>query len=205
MVETLSRGHPAGCRRGTAVSATWSAQMATTVKPGVEVPPEIEAPAPPPAPPEIKKQRQFTFPSAYTILFLLLILVTILTWIIPAGTYDYQDGKPVPGTYHGVAQNPQRLFKDALQAPIFGMYGIQDEATKQVSPYNYGFLYGAIDVALFILVIGGFLGVTMKTGAISTGIGAAVKNLGARGQLLIPILMVIFVVGGTTFGMAEET
>jgi uncharacterized ion transporter superfamily protein YfcC len=155
-------------------------------------------------PPETKK-RQFTFPSAYTILFLLVIVVTILTWVIPAGSYDYKDGKPVPGTYHHVAANPQRVFRDALQAPINGMYGIQDLTTGQVGPDNAGVLYGSINVALFILVIGGFLGITMKTGTIDTGIRLAVKRLGTRGELLIPILMVIFMIGGTTYGMAEES
>ena len=41
-------------------------------------------------------------PTAYTILFLLLILVAAATWIIPAGSYDYVDGVPVAGTYHTV-------------------------------------------------------------------------------------------------------
>jgi uncharacterized ion transporter superfamily protein YfcC len=160
------------------------------------------ASTPPSSPPE-KKKRQFTFPSAYTILFLLVIVVTVLTWVIPAGSYDFKNGKPVPGTYHHVTANPQRVFRDALQAPVNGMYGIQNHATGQVGPDNSGILYGSINVALFILVIGGFLGITMKTGTIDAGIGTAVKKLGARGQLLIPILMVIFMIGGTTYGMAS--
>lgn len=156
------------------------------------------------APPE--KKRSFTFPTAYTILFGLMILVTLLTWIIPAGQFDYdKTGEPIPNTYHLVDKNPQRFFRNTLLAPVDGMYGLQDPATGQVSTSVDGALYGAIDVALFVLVIGGFLGITMKTGAIDAGIGAAVKGLGTRGHLLIPLLMVIFIVGGTTYGMAEET
>ena len=45
----------------------------------------------------------------------------------------------------------------------------------------------------------------MKTGAIDAGIGAAVRGLGARGTWLIPILMVLFALGGTSYGMAEES
>ena len=52
-------------------------------------------------------QKKFHMPTAYTILFLLLILVAAATWIIPAGSYDYVDGVPVAGTYHTVEQNPQ--------------------------------------------------------------------------------------------------
>jgi uncharacterized ion transporter superfamily protein YfcC len=150
-------------------------------------------------------KRAFTFPSAYTILFLLLIVVTILTWIIPAGQYDYTaEGSPIPGTYHAVPQNPQRLVQGALLGPIDGMYGIKNSAGN-VSANNSGSLYGAINVALFVLVIGGFLGLTMKTGAIDAGIGAAVQKLGTRGTWLIPILMVLFALGGTSYGMAEES
>jgi uncharacterized ion transporter superfamily protein YfcC len=150
------------------------------------------------------KTRKFTFPTAYTILALLVVIVAVLTFVIPAGQYDTDpDGAPIPGSYHAVEPNPQRL-SDAILAPINGMYGIQDR-TGNVNIYNSGDLYGAIDVAVFILMIGGFLGVTMKTGAIDAGIAYVVKRLGGKGGRLIPILMVIFAAGGTSYGMAEES
>jgi uncharacterized ion transporter superfamily protein YfcC len=168
--------------------------------------------APPPQPVESSsaaaapaEQRKFTFPTAYTILFLLLIVMAVLTWIIPAGRYQLDaDGAPIPGTYHTVPQNPQAIFSGTLLAPITGTYGIQAE-DGSVSPYNSGTLYGAINVALFVLVIGGFLGLTMKTGAIDAGIASLVRSLGTRGNLLIPILMGVFMLGGTSYGMAEES
>ena len=152
-----------------------------------------------------KKKSKFTFPTAYTILALLLVVVALLTFVIPAGKYDTNptDGAPIPGTYHAVEPSPQRL-RDAILAPINGMYGVEDRKGN-VNVYNVGALYGAIDVALFILMIGGFLGVTMKTGAIDAGIAWVVKRLGAKGKLLIPILMIIFAAGGTSYGMAEES
>ena len=63
----------------------------------------------------------------------------------------------------------------------------------------------AIDVSLFVLVLGGFLGVINKTGVLYKGIANVVKKLNGKELLLIPILMIIFSVGGTTYGMAEET
>ncbi len=99
--------------------------------------------------------------------------------------------------------NPQR-WRDAIAAPINGMYGIQD-STGNINIYNSGDLYGAIDVALFILLIGGFLGVTMKTGAIDAGINAVVKSSAQQGRVLITVLMIIFAAGGTSYGMAEES
>lgn len=152
------------------------------------------------------RRRRFTLPSAYTILFALIVVTAILTYIIPAGTYNLdKEGAPIPGTYHSVPQNPARIIVDSLKAPINGMYGIEDPKTKNVDVFNEGTLFGAIDVALFIIVIGGFLGVTMKTGAIQAGIGGLVERMRGREKWMIPILMAVFALGGTTYGMAEES
>ncbi len=150
-------------------------------------------------------KRKFSFPSAFTILFILLVLIALATWVIPAGSYDYDgEGAPIPGTYHAVESNPQKLLVSALKGPINGMYGIEDE-TGNVDVWNYGELFGAIDVAMFVLIIGGFLGVTMKTGAINAGIAWVVGKLKGKERWMFPILMTIFAIGGTTYGMAEET
>ena len=101
-------------------------------------------------------------------------------------------------------QNPQRIITDSLLAPINGLYGIEGE-DGSIAVWNSGELFGAIDVALFILVIGGFLGVTMQTGAIQGGIARIVQRFKGREQWMIPILMSVFALGGTTFGMAEES
>lgn len=146
----------------------------------------------------------FKFPTAYTVLALLLVVVAVLTWLVPPGQFDRDEaGQPIPGTYHPVEPNQQDFF-DVLKAPVNGMYGIQNEA-GQVDTYNDGGLYGAIDVAFFVLVIGGFLGITMKTGAIDAGIGFVVQRLGRRYALLIIALMTVFAAGGTSYGMAEES
>jgi uncharacterized ion transporter superfamily protein YfcC len=150
-------------------------------------------------------KKKFTFPSAFTILFILLILIALATWVIPAGSYEYNaDGEPIPGTYHSVPANPQRILTGLLKGPINGMYGIED-ASGNVDVWNSGELFGAIDVAMFVLIIGGFLGVTMKTGAIQAGIAWVVGRLKGKEKWLFPILMTIFAIGGTTYGMAEET
>jgi uncharacterized ion transporter superfamily protein YfcC len=151
------------------------------------------------------KRSRFTLPSAYTILFALIVLAAIATWIIPAGTYDLNEaGEPIPGTYHEVEAKPSRIVVDSLTAPINGLYGIED-AKGNINYYNSGTLFGAIDIALFIIVIGGFLGITMKTGAIQAGIGTLVQRMEGRERLLIPALMIVFALGGTTYGMAEES
>ena len=157
------------------------------------------------APPTSEGRRGFALPSAYTILFILIVLTAFATYLVPAGVYDLDaNGEPIPGTYHQVDQNPQRIIVDSLMAPINGLYGIEAE-DGSISVWNSGELFGAIDVALFILVIGAFLGVTMKTGAIEGGISRIVARLKGRERLMIPILMIVFAIGGSTFGMAEES
>jgi len=139
-----------------------------------------------------------TFPSAYTILFVLIAFVALMTWIVPAGQYDRvmndDIGKEVPitGTYHVVDNNPQG-FIDVVLAPIDGFY---DHNTYAAA---------AIDVCLFILIIGGFLGLITKTGAIDAGIERVTTRLKGREELMIPILMAMFAIGGTVYGMAEES
>lgn len=77
-------------------------------------------------------------------------------------------------------------------SPVYGMVG--DKNTD-----------GAISVSLFILVIGGFLGVVNKTKALDAGISSIVNRYKGREKVLIPILMTLFALGGSTYGMAEET
>jgi uncharacterized ion transporter superfamily protein YfcC len=152
-----------------------------------------------------EKKGRFTLPSAYTILFALIVLAAIATWVIPAGIYNLNAaGEPIPGTYHEVAAKPARILVDSLTAPINGLYGIED-AKGNINYYNSGSLFGAIDIALFIIVIGGFLGVTMKTGAIQAGIGSLVQRMQGKERWMIPVLMCVFALGGTSFGMAEES
>ena len=131
--------------------------------------------------------KNFRMPTAYTILMILLILVAAATWLIPAGSYERsgEDETPVAGTYHQVEQRPQGVG-DVILASFQGFYD-------------------AVDVALFILMVGGFLGVVMKTGAIDAGVSNVIRLLGGKEIILIPVLMVLFSLGGTSFGMWEET
>ena len=63
----------------------------------------------------------------------------------------------------------------------------------------------AVEICIFIIILGGFLAIVSKTGALETGIAALVKKLHGHELWIIPILMFIFSIGGTTYGMQEET
>ncbi len=152
----------------------------------------------PARPPAMAAPVRDRFPTAYTILFALIALMAALTWFLPAGQYERAAnvalGKdaPVPGTYKVVEAAHQGVF-DVLMAPINGFY-------SQASG-----MANAIDVSLFVIIIGGFLGVVNATGSINTGIERVMLRMKGREKWMIPVLMLLFAAGGTSYGMAEET
>jgi uncharacterized ion transporter superfamily protein YfcC len=217
---------------------------------GVPEPPG--APTPAPSPPAEGEKRKFKFPTAFTVLFAVLLLVWIASFFVPAGTYktDPATGSPVPGSYHklpscdapaatapaldvdspaesgvapadaesapgatltaGEAGQPcvdtafSFRFKQLWDSPPNGLYGVES-AKGFVGPWEEGFLYGSAAIFFFVLAVGAFITVTMKTGAIQTGIGRLALRFRASGPLLIAILMCVFALGGTSYGMWEET
>ncbi len=173
---------------------------------------------------------KFRFPTPYTVLFIVVIISAIATWLVPSGEYQKlqynkelhnftvhsQDGntiveatqetldkfhipisidkfkegkikKPVsiPGTYKELPKNPQGII-DIILAPIKGMYEV-------------------IDIILFVLVIGGFIGIFNATGTFDEGITYLSHQLKGKENWLIIIVTTLIALGGTTFGMAEET
>ena len=99
-----------------------------------------------------------------------------------------QKGQAVCGTVNG-----QPVPAEILTAP------------GHTGPYNSGDLAGAVQVFFFVLAIGAFITVTLKSGALDAGIARVTEKFRTRGLVLIGVLMVIFSLGGTTYGMAEET
>jgi uncharacterized ion transporter superfamily protein YfcC len=158
------------------------------------------------------------------------MLSAMATWFLPAGNYDtlsynsstnefvinsksqqqtilatqevlndknilisldkFKEGKikkaiSIPGTYKTVEAKPQGVL-EIIYAPIKG-------------------IYEAIDVILFVLIIGGFIGVFNSSGAFNDGVGFLANKLKGRESILIIIVTSLIAVGGTTFGLAEET
>ena len=160
----------------------------------------------PSAPSDEQKPRRF--PTAFTVLAAVLLAVWALSFVIPSGTYqvDSETGGPKPGTYQEIDTDksiPHQFYK-LWSAPTNGLYGIENEAGN-VSVDNTGFLYGSAQIFLFVLAIGAFISVTMKTGAIQTGIGRLAVRFRHSPSILIVVLMAVFALGGTTEGMWEET
>ena len=110
-----------------------------------------------------KTKKGFQMPSSYTILMIIIALMAVMTWFVPAGAYQTtEDGSVISGTYEVVASNPQGIY-DILMAPVRGMLGTDRTG-------------GAIEVSFFILMVGAFLGVINHTGALDTGIASVVRK-----------------------------
>lgn len=138
----------------------------------------------------------------------MLAVVWALSFVIPSGTYQVNPdtGGPKPGTYKQIDTDkslPHQFYK-LWNAPTNGLYGIENDKGN-VSVDNTGFLYGAAQIFLFVLAIGAFISVTMKTGAIQTGIGRLALRFRHSPAVLIIVLMTVFALAGTTEGMAEES
>ncbi|MBW4861526.1 MAG: AbgT family transporter [Paeniclostridium sp.] len=135
------------------------------------------------------KKKKFHIPHTFTIIFALIVVMAGLTWIVPSGEFAREDvnGKSVvvPGTYQEVNPSPQGI-DDIFTAPIHGFVD-------------------AAEVVGFVLLVGGAFGIVNKTGAIESGIGHAVSKMNGLQFLIIPMSMILFGLGGTTFGMCEET
>jgi uncharacterized ion transporter superfamily protein YfcC len=222
--------------------------------PGVVEP--AESPTPPPgeqqaSPPAEQPGKKFKFPTAFTVLAAVLLLVWIASFFIPAGRYNTnaQTGSPIPGTYHElpscsavaaggaalVVPSPAETgtapadaqsapgaqvtpapgvncvdtaftyrFKQLWNAPPNGLYGVE-ASNGFVGPWEEGFLYGSAAIFFFVLAVGAFITVTMKTEAIQTGIGRLALRFRNSGFVLIALLMTVFALGGTSYGMWEET
>ncbi len=154
---------------------------------------------------EEKTKKGFKMPSSFTVLFIIIGLMAILTWFIPAGQYETnEEGNLVAGTYQQVDPNQQGIY-EVMMAPVYGMLGkdtvLEQENGETIEVHTDG----AIEVSFFILMVGGFLGVVTETGALDIGIASVVKKYHGREKMLIPILMTLFALGGTTYGMGEET
>ncbi|WP_426350140.1 YfcC family protein [Alloiococcus sp. CFN-8] len=176
-------------------------------------------------------KKKLKFPTAFTVLYIVLIFVAILTYLVPAGQYSklqynteselfivttargeveelpgtqdtldalnikvnvekFRDGsiyRPVaiPNSYERVERNPQG-FLSVLRAPISGVYE-------------------SVDIIMFILILGGVIGVINTTGSFDAGIGALSRLTRGKEYILIIVVTLLIGVGGTTFGLAEET
>ncbi|MEL7648179.1 MAG: YfcC family protein [Sedimentibacter sp.] len=136
-----------------------------------------------------KEKKKGRVPHTYVILFAMIIIIALLTYVIPAGQYqkvESSTGRMVvdPNSYAQVDPTPAKPF-DVLKAFPKGLAAAQS-------------------IVFFIFIVGGSFNVVNQTGAIEAGISKVALGLKGKEKLLIPIIVFIFSIGGATIGMAEE-
>lgn len=138
----------------------------------------------------MEKKKKFKFPNTATLLLIVVLLMGILTYIIPAGLFDREINEAtgregvIPGSFHYIEQSPVSPAK-ILEAPYWGFLEV-------------------VDIIAVVFIIGGSMGVVINSGAIHAGIGAISRKTGDKNDIIFIILMLLFSAASTFLGMAEE-
>ncbi|MBD56079.1 MAG: hypothetical protein CMK68_04310 [Pseudoalteromonas sp.] len=145
------------------------------------------------------KNKQFAMPDASIILLCVAVIAYLASLFITPGVFNAeQDSHSVELSQYQKAteHTPPALF---AEGGGIGLANVLFEGL--VSGDKYG---AAIGVMAFILITGGAFGVILKTGAINNGIMALINKTQHVEWIFIPLLFVLFSLGGAVFGMCEE-
>ena len=135
--------------------------------------------------------RKIKLPHTLVLIYLMVVLTVIATWIIPGGQYE-------------------RIEKDGRTIPVAGSFRFSEHRPQGLGALFISPVKGFIDAApiiVFVFIVGGAFSVIQKTGAITAFIHNLALNFGqskALRALLIPVTMIVFSLGGAIFGMCEE-
>ncbi|MEG1197232.1 MAG: YfcC family protein [Raoultibacter sp.] len=177
-----------------------------------------------------KKKWKLNFPTAFTILFVITILAVAATWVVPAGSYAKLAYDPeasvlqvtspqgevstLPATQEeldkiGVNIDIGQFITGALSKPISvpNTYEYLEQQPKGIQDITVSMVQGTVeaaDIMVFILVLGGMIGVVNASGAFESGLLALTKKTKGREFLLVFIVSALMVLGGTTCGLEEE-
>ena len=169
-------------------------------------------------------------PTAFTILFFLTIIAVAATWVVPAGSYAKLEYSPAAAQFQVTSPAGEVEELPATQETLDGL-GVKIEVEKFTSgslnkpvsipgtyermpqrPQGAGDITGsmvkgtieAIDIIVFILVLGGLIGVVKATGAFESGLIALTKKTKGHEFLLVLAVSVLMILGGTSCGLEEE-
>lgn len=134
----------------------------------------------------------FKIPNSYVIIFIMIVIAAVLTWVIPSGQFDRVVSEEaggrmvvIQGSYHEVEGSP---------VGITGIFSAIVTGFVEVS-----------DIIFFIVFAYGFVFTLMKNGTFDAMMGAVMRKFEHNSLLLFGIVMIIFGVLGSTMGMSEET
>ena len=149
---------------------------------------------------ETEKKRTLRVPHVYTIILVLMAVFAVLTWVVPSGSFERQEVNGREVTVSGTYEPVDKVYTDEDGNEVDLRQGIFEVLEAPAIGIQQ-----AVEVVAFIMIVGGSFQVITATGAITSGVARVVKKFKSKDVLIIPILMVLFALGGSTFGMAEET
>ncbi len=140
---------------------------------------------------EVKTKKKFKVPHTYVIIFCIILLMAVLTYIVPAGQYervvDEATGRTVvdPDSFHYVDQQPIGFFQFFMNVD--------------------GGMQATASIIFFMFIVAGSFNIITSSGALDAGISRIAVHFRNSGKFLIPIIIAIFSIFGATIGMAEES
>lgn len=166
---------------------------------------------------ENKKKKTLQMPHTYVIIFAVVVICALMTYLIPVGSFQTQEISYMVGDTEKtrtviVADSFAYELDEAGNRVRNGvpLFGTEDFDGQGMLNYVFeGLTSGdktgsAVGIVAFILVIGGAFGIVMRTGAVDAGIHAMIRKTKGREIILIPVLFTLFSLGGAVFGMGEE-
>jgi uncharacterized ion transporter superfamily protein YfcC len=153
--------------------------------------------------------RRIKIPHVFVLLSGVIFVCSILTYVVPSGSYDRQTvtiGKAtrtvmVPGTYRKI---PKHI---SFEGVVLGK-----EVEGKATPVSFVGLMTSIprgmenvsDIIFLIFLIGGVFGIIQRTGTIAAVIHSLLNRFSNSGPMLTVVLMTAVAIGGSTLGMGEE-
>ena len=133
--------------------------------------------------------KRVQFPNTIVLLFFIMIFVTFLTWVIPSGEYAREiiNGRTVviPNSFNNLGKNPQGFF---------GLFTALPKAFEECQ-----------EIVLFILIVGGTFHIVNESNVLTFWINKVIQVFSGKKLIIIPVVLLILGLAGTTIGLKEET
>lgn len=163
-----------------------------------------------------KKKKKFLMPDTYIIIFFVVLFAAILTYVVPQGYFQTKEVSYMVGdvekTKTVIVDDSFQYVKDDNGNPVkkgVKLFAADGETNGFLNYMFEGLVTGdkessAVGIIAFLLVIGGAFGIVLSTGSVEHGISRMIKRMKGKEFLIIPVLFILFSLGGAVFGMGEE-
>ena len=142
-----------------------------------------------------KKKKGLHMPHVFVILFFLVLVASISTWVIPPGQFDYEP-VDVGGTMRELVVPGSFHYLDPSEASPTGILDF-------FCSFHRGMISGA-EIMMMIFIVNAAFGMIIKTGAFDCIMGALLRKFDGKEKILVPLFFLIYALGATMFGMWND-